>query len=106
MTATIRNDLDLLTAKLIEFRDARRWGRYHTPGSLAKAISAEAGELLHLYLWDDEWQSTIAGTEPPEAAEEVADVLIYCLLFCHEAGIDPESAILAKIEKNAEKYPA
>lgn len=95
-----------LTDLLIEFRDKRGWGRHHSPANLAKAIAAEAGELLHLYLWGDDWQAAIPGTEPPEAADEVADVMIYCLLFCHEAGIDPEQAILAKIEANGRKYPA
>jgi NTP pyrophosphatase (non-canonical NTP hydrolase) len=39
-------------------------------------------------------------------AEEVADILIYLLLFAHRIDIDPVQAAQDKIEKNAKKYPA
>jgi NTP pyrophosphatase (non-canonical NTP hydrolase) len=38
--------------------------------------------------------------------EEVADILIYLLLFAHKLDIDPVQAAKNKIEKNAAKYPA
>ena len=37
--------------------------------------------------------------------DEVADVLIYLLFLSHDLGIDLPEAILAKLEKNREKYP-
>ena len=33
-------------------------------------------------------------------------MLIYALLFCDAAGIDPDAAVRIKLKKNAEKYPA
>ena len=39
-------------------------------------------------------------------AEEVADILIYLLLFAHKLDIDPVQAAKDKSEKNAQKYPA
>jgi NTP pyrophosphatase (non-canonical NTP hydrolase) len=39
------------------------------------------------------------------AADEIADVLIYLLQISHRLGIDPLEAALAKVEKNALKYP-
>jgi MazG-like family len=37
--------------------------------------------------------------------EEIADVLLFGLLFCHEAGLDPGKAIRQKLRTNARKYP-
>jgi NTP pyrophosphatase (non-canonical NTP hydrolase) len=83
--------------RLIEFRDARNWQKYHTPEALARAIGIEAGELNELFLW---------GREPSknEAAAEIADVMIFCLNLCDVMGIDPEQAIHEKIDKNEAKY--
>jgi NTP pyrophosphatase (non-canonical NTP hydrolase) len=39
-------------------------------------------------------------------SEEVADIIIYLLLFAHKPGIDPVQVAHDKIEKNAAKYPA
>ena len=36
--------------------------------------------------------------------EEIADVLVFGLLFCHEAGLDPFKAIGKKLRTNAKKY--
>ena len=38
-------------------------------------------------------------------SDEIADVIIYALLFCEAAGIDPEAAVRIKLKKNGEKYP-
>lgn len=61
----------------------------------------EAGELLERFLW------TPDGDEPDgeRSREEIADVLIFALLFCDELGIDPEEAIREKLAINEEKYP-
>lgn len=98
-------DLDTLTARILAFRDARDWARFHTPGNLASSIAIEAGELLELFQWD------IDGTPPPDdekrrrIAEELADIGIYALLLAHSQGIDLLDAIAAKIEANERKYP-
>lgn len=95
-----------LRAKLRAFNAERNWGQYHSPRNLAMAVSAEAGELLALYLW-----SSDAGPQPavasraPRVAEEAADVFISLLNLCEAAGIDLAAATEAKIAKNAEKYP-
>ena len=38
-------------------------------------------------------------------AEELADVLTYCLLLADRLGVDPEEIVRAKLVKTAEKYP-
>ncbi len=95
-----------LQARVRAFNDERDWGRYHSPRNLAMALSVEAGELLELYLWssDDGPQPPVASREP-KVADEAADVLICLLNLCDRAGVDLTAATLAKLARNAEKYP-
>ncbi|WP_242832031.1 MazG-like family protein [Butyrivibrio sp. VCD2006] len=39
------------------------------------------------------------------ATEELADIMNYCIQMADKMGINIEEAIMAKIKKNAEKYP-
>ena len=101
-------DLQALTNAILAFRDERDWSQFHTPSNLATALSVETGELQEELLWKTE--SEVADVLESQVghgrlSDEIADVLIYALLFAHAAGIDPEEAIKIKLEKNAEKYP-
>ena len=96
------NEITKLQAKLDLFAYERDWGQFHTSPNLAKAISIEAAELLENYLWEDPTGRT--GFKD-RVAEEVADVMIYCLMFCTANDIDPLQAIREKIEVNATRYP-
>ena len=90
------------------FRDDRDWAQYHTPRHLSSALSIEAGELQETLLWKSEKEIATMLEKPDrkeEIADEVGDILILTLLFCHETGIDPLEAIGRKLTKNAEKYP-
>jgi hypothetical protein len=40
-----------ITSRIIDFRDARDWMQFHNPKELAVAITAEAGELLQHFVW-------------------------------------------------------
>ncbi|WP_084288388.1 type II TA system antitoxin MqsA family protein [Desulfovermiculus halophilus] len=95
---------DLLD-KLIKFRDERDWAQFQTPKNLAVSVSLEAAELLEHFQWSTE-DRDIPPDKREAMAEEVADILIYLLLFAHRLGIDPVQAAQDKIEKNAQKYPA
>jgi dCTP diphosphatase len=96
-----------LVQKLVEFRDRRDWAQFHDPKNLAEAISIEAAELLELFLWKTPDESRkLTDKDRAHAAEEVADVFIYLALLSHELGIDIEKAVLDKLRKNEEKYPA
>jgi dCTP diphosphatase len=86
--------------EVINFRNARDWGKYHTAENLAKSICIEAAELLECYQWED------ADLDPDNIEDEAADIAIYLLLYCHEEGIDLKRAIKQKIAKNGAKYPA
>lgn len=91
---------DIMDA-LVQFRDARRWAKYHTPRNLAEALSVEAGELLECFLWDGEFKQE--RHHRPES--ELADVLIYALNLCLALGVNPEAIIKSKMNENARKYP-
>ncbi len=101
----MHHDLQTLLEKLIKFRDERDWAQFQTAKNLALSISLEAAELLEHFQWSTEDQD-IPPDNRDKMAEEVADILIYLLLFANKLGIDPVQAAYDKIAKNAEKYPA
>jgi NTP pyrophosphatase (non-canonical NTP hydrolase) len=94
--------------EIIEFRDRRDWQQFHSPRNLATAIGIEVAELQELLLWksDKEVDSFLAKEEnKKEFAKEIADILIFTLLLCHQTGIDPIEAMEIKLNENAKKYP-
>lgn len=102
------NDLESLSAALLEFRDARNWRQFHSLRNLITSLNLEAGELLELTQWKSEAEVE-ALPENPDTAEalcdECADILLYLLLIADNAGINLVQAAHAKLLKNAEKYP-
>jgi NTP pyrophosphatase (non-canonical NTP hydrolase) len=101
-------DLPALTAKILEFRDARNWAQFHSLRNLIVSLNLEASELLELTQWkSDAEMADLAGSSVAREAlrDECADVLIYLLLIAEQAGIDLEDAVHRKLAKNAEKYP-
>ena len=108
MDAPLRPGLDELTRRLIAFRDARDWRRFHGLKNLMLSLNLEAAEILELGQWksDDEIEAAAADPEFRDMlAEECADVLLYLLLIAERAGIDLEAAAHAKIDRNAVNYP-
>ena len=104
----MRTSLTQLTERLIAFRDARDWRRYHGLKNLMLSLNLEAAELLELAQWRDDAEVETALSDPAfraRLAEECADVLLYLLLICERAGIDLDVAAAEKIERNGLKYP-
>jgi len=100
--------LEDISRKIVAFRDRRAWSQFHTPGHLAAALSIEASELQEALLWksDEEISDFIRSKKGKRILlEEIADVLIVALLFCHAMGIEPIEAIKTKLKLNAKKYP-
>jgi NTP pyrophosphatase (non-canonical NTP hydrolase) len=101
-------ELPALAKQIIAFRDARDWSQFHTTKHLATALAIEAAELQELMLWKGEnevAELVDSRSGHGKLSDEIADVLIYALLFCESVGIDPEAAIRIKLEENAEEYP-
>ena len=101
-------ELPALVKQILAFRDERDWAQFHTPKNLAAALAVEAAELQELMLWkgEEEVDHLVSSKNGHVTlSDEIADVLIYALLFCDAAGIDPDAAVRIKLKKNAEKYP-
>lgn len=81
-----------------QFRKEREWEQFHTPENIAKSISIEAGELLQHFQWDSLY-------DKQEVADELADILIYCIYMADSMEVDVKEIILSKMERNALKYP-
>lgn len=90
--------MDEILQKILNFRDERDWKQFHTPEKLAISINLEAAELLENFQWNNDY-------DLENVSDELADVLLYCLLMADCVGIDLKEATLKKIEKNREKYP-
>jgi NTP pyrophosphatase (non-canonical NTP hydrolase) len=87
----------------------RDWRQFHTPKNLAMALAIEAAELMEHFQWltAEESRDVAGGPDKLAAvAEELADVLCYALALANELSIDVSAAVEAKMQKNAQKYPA
>ena len=98
--------IEHLTARICAFRDARDWMQFHNPKELAIAITAEAGELLQHFVWQQPDQIDQRTQDKlPELTDEMADVAILLFELAHNLGVDLGQAMLAKIERNESRYP-
>lgn len=98
-----------LRAAVAAFVDARDWRPFHSPKNLAMSIAIEAAEILELFQWLDNDQAWAAGDDPAvraALAEELADVIIYCLSLSNALDLEISTAVLAKLEANEGRYPA
>lgn len=84
--------------QLRAFVAERDWDQFHSPASLARSISIEAGELLECFQWSDD-------ADPERTVDELADVLTYCLLMADKLGVDADEIVLSKLERTKTKYP-
>jgi NTP pyrophosphatase (non-canonical NTP hydrolase) len=100
--------LSSLVKEILAFRDERDWAQFHTPKNIAAALAIEAAELQELMLWksEEEVADLVDSNQGNgDLSDEIADVLIYALLFCEAVEVDPLVAIRIKLKKNAKKYP-
>lgn len=109
-TVTMAEAFDLLLREIVDFRDRRNWGQFHTPRNLMLALTGEVGELASLMQWQSDSQILKEVSEPghsfiEQASEEIADVLIYLILLSDSLGIDIETAVRQKLVLNEDHYP-
>jgi NTP pyrophosphatase (non-canonical NTP hydrolase) len=90
---------DKLIKRILKFRDDRDWKQFHTPENLAKSILIEAGELLEEFQWQSN-EKNITNLK-----NELADVLIYCILMAEHYQFNINEIIQKKINDNETKYP-
>ena len=90
------------------FVTARGWQVHHTPKHLAMSIAIEAAELMEHFQWRsaDEVATYLADAHARQAvADELADVVIYCLSFANACGFDVSGAVQRKLERNETRFP-
>lgn len=92
-----------LTQAMHEFVSGKGWyepdsPRPQNPKNLALSLSIEAAEVLELFQWTEK------PPDPQMLAGELADVTLYLLQLASVSGIDLETAVLAKLEKNSTRF--
>ena len=96
-------DFEEARTRVLAFRDERDWSQFHNPKDLAISISIESAELLELFQWSG--KDTEAAHKRSAMQEELADIMIYCILMADCLDLDISTAIKQKVNENAKKYP-
>ncbi|UFH49054.1 MazG-like family protein [Pseudomonas sp. KNUC1026] len=98
-------NLQALTERLHRIRDTNDWKRFHSPKNLAMAASVEMAELVEIFQWLSESESSRL---PPEqlahAGQEIGDVVLYLLLLCSELGLDMNTVVSAKLADSERRF--
>lgn len=89
-----------LMKEIRQFTEDRDWDQFHNGKDLALALSIEAAELNEAFLWKDAKDVKIE-----KVKEELADIFNYAFLIADKYDLDVREIVLAKLAKNAEKYP-
>jgi len=92
------------------FVNDRYWRPFHTPKNLSMSIAIEAAELMERFQWLTPDEALVALTRPAEraaVADELADIVIYCLSLSNALELlDISAAVLSKLQTNEHRYPA
>eukprot|EP00105_Crassostrea_gigas_P025647 XP_011446282.1 PREDICTED: dCTP pyrophosphatase 1-like [Crassostrea gigas] len=86
----------------------RNWDQFHTPRNVLLALVGEVGELAEIFQWKGEVDVGLpdfSQEERDHVGQEMSDILIYLVRLADRCRIDLPSAVLQKIEHNAQKYP-
>ncbi|MFJ8518997.1 nucleotide pyrophosphohydrolase [Lysinibacillus xylanilyticus] len=97
------SELEKLRENILQFRDQRNWQQFHNPKDLALSVSLEASELLELFQWKTSEEAVEKNLD--KMKDELADILIYAILFANETDMDLVNIINNKLQKNNKKYP-
>jgi len=98
-----------LRQAVADFVDVRDWHPFHGPKNLSMSIAIEAAELMERFQWLTTEEARDAVSDPAEraaVADELADVIIYCLSLSNALDLDVSSAVLGKLQTNEHRYPA
>ena len=109
MNADADTTIAALRQAVAEFVDARDWQPFHGPKNLSMSIAIEAAELMERFQWLTTEEAQAAVADPDEraaVADELADIVIYCLSLSNALDLDVSSAVLGKLETNEHRYPA
>lgn len=100
--------LDKIREMQAVFCRERNWDQFHTPRNVLLALVGEVGELAEIFQWKGEVDVGLpdfSQKERDHVGQEMSDILIYLVRLADRCRIDLPSAVLQKIEHNAQKYP-
>jgi len=102
-----KEQFDILKEKMIQFLNERDWEKYHTPKNVAMSIAIEAAELMELLQWTNPERSAVISNQKlmSQLKDEIADIVIYTISLCLSLNIDIFECVLAKMDKNFERFP-
>lgn len=103
-----RTTMAALRAATADFVARRDWQSFHTPKNLSISIAIEAAELMEHFQWLTPEASLAVLEDPAERAEiadELADVIIYCMSMSNACGVDISDAVFAKLARNEGRFP-
>jgi NTP pyrophosphatase (non-canonical NTP hydrolase) len=109
MSTDVHTTVGVLRQAVADFVNDRDWRPFHTPKNLSMSIAIEAAELMERFQWLTTEEAQVAAEDPAEqaaVADELADVVIYCLSLSNALGLDVTSAVLGKLQTNEHRYPA
>jgi dCTP diphosphatase len=99
-------DINEITNKIKKFSEDRNWDKFHTPKNLTMALSVEVAELVEIFQWlSQEESSNLNEDDLQSVKEELADILIYLIRIADKFNIDLEESVDEKILVNEQKYP-
>ena len=95
-----------LSQQIRTFAKERDWQQFHSPKNLAMALSVETSEIVEIFQWlTQEQSSNLDDAKKAHLEEEIGDVMIYLTNLADKFGIDPAKAAEKKMMLNTEKYP-
>jgi dCTP diphosphatase len=109
MKTDTRTTVGVLRQAVADFVNDREWLPFHTPKNLSMSIAIEAAELMERFQWLTTEEAHAAAADPAQraaVADELADVIIYCLSLSNALDLDISSAVLGKLHTNEGRYPA
>jgi NTP pyrophosphatase (non-canonical NTP hydrolase) len=99
--------MDELIEMIRDFDAARDWNQFHSPKNLEMALSVEVAELVEIFQWMSEEESTqLSRDKQTRLMEEIGDVMIYLVNLSDKFGINPITAAKKKLKLNEVKYPS
>jgi dCTP diphosphatase len=104
-----RTTVGQLRQAVAAFVDARDWQPFHSPKNLSMSIAIEAAELMERFQWltTEEAQTAVEDFDnQATVADELADIIIYCLSLSNALNLDVSAAVVGKLETNEHRYPA
>ncbi len=101
-------DIDKIKTMLQDFADQREWNQFHNPKNLAMSLASEAGEMLEIFRWMPESESTQAYQEKAlqqKVAHELADISLNLIRLAGLMQVNLSEAIRDKMSIIEQRYP-